>query len=79
MLLTNFIIQFTSSIGLFIKLSVESAQRVRYSIHLFLANFVTLTTLSAHALCHNNHGKKLSLAHLRFQSIIIQRCFIIIL
>jgi hypothetical protein len=67
----------TSSFGLFFKLSVDNAHKVRYFIHFSSANLVILTTLSAQALCHATAGKNLAFAHLRFQSIIIQRCFII--
>jgi hypothetical protein len=73
MLFTNLIIPSTSSIGLFLRLSVDKAHKVRYFIHFSSANSVIFTTLSAQALCHAIAGKNLDFAHLRFQSIIIQR------
>jgi hypothetical protein len=77
-LLISFIIPSTSSFGLFCKLSVDKAHKVKNFIHLSSANLTIFFTLSAHALCHAVAGKNLLLAHLRFQSIIIHKCFIIL-
>jgi hypothetical protein len=78
-LLISLIIHFTSSASLFTKFSVDNAQSVKYSIHKDLASLVILTAFSAPALCHAIVGRKRLFAHLLFQSIIIQRCFIVIL
>jgi len=75
MLFISFIIPSTSFLSLLTRLSVDNAQSVRYFIQFLSANSVILTKLSAQALCHAMLGNSLDLAHLLFQSIIIQIWF----